>query len=92
MLSKSARSQRSYRYIPDLIQQFIFENSLEKDPSLPFLQSLNTVVMFADIRYEQSRINAFSGFTMISEHCAKMGARGSEDLAFVINRYMEGIL
>ena len=40
---------------------------------------METVVMFADI----------SGFTNLSEACAKRGVRGNEDLAFCINRYME---
>ena len=35
--------------------------------------------MFADI----------SGFTNLSEACAKRGMRGNEDLAFCINRYLE---
>ena len=35
--------------------------------------------MFADI----------SGFTNLSEACAKKGFRGNEDLAFCINRYLE---
>ena len=41
---------------------------------------MTTVVLFADI----------SGFTNVSEACAKRGVRGNEELAFVINRYMEG--
>ena len=40
---------------------------------------METVVMFADI----------SGFTNLSEACAKKGFRGNEDLAFCINRYLE---
>ena len=43
---------------------------------------METVVLFADI----------SGFTMISEACASMGVRGNEELAFCINRYMEGMV
>jgi len=43
---------------------------------------METVVLFADI----------SGFTNISEACAKMGVRGNEELAFCINRYMEGMV
>ena len=38
--------------------------------------------MFADI----------SGFTNLSEACAKKGDRGNEELAFCINRYMEGMV
>lgn len=43
---------------------------------------METVVMFADI----------SGFTNLSESCAKNGLQGNEDLAFCINRYMEGMV
>jgi class 3 adenylate cyclase len=43
---------------------------------------METVVLFADI----------SGFTNLSESCAKKGVRGNEDLAFCINRYMEGMI
>ena len=32
-----------------------------------------------------------SGFTNVSEACASLGIRGNEELAFVINRYMEGM-
>ena len=39
-------------------------------------------MLFADI----------SGFTNISEACAKLGIRGNEELAFCINRYMEGMV
>lgn len=39
-------------------------------------------MLFADI----------SGFTNISEACAAMGVRGNEELAFCINRYMEGMV
>ena len=49
---------------------------------MPELQSTETVVLFADI----------SGFTMISEACASLGVRGNEELAFCINRYMEGMV
>ena len=50
--------------------------------SLPFIQEIETVVLFADI----------SGFTKVSEACAKLGMRGNEELAFCINRYMEGMV
>ena len=43
---------------------------------------METVVIFADI----------SGFTNLSEACAKRGLQGNEDLAFCINRYMEGMV
>ncbi len=34
----------------------------------------------------------YSGFTKISEMCAKMGSRGCEELSFCMNRYMESIV
>lgn len=40
------------------------------------------MVLFADI----------SGFTAVSEACSGMGIRGNEELSFVINRYMEGMV
>jgi len=43
---------------------------------------METAVLFADI----------SGFTMLGEACAKQGVRGNEELAFCINRYMEGMV
>ena len=43
---------------------------------------METVVIFADI----------SGFTNLSEACAKKGVIGNEELAFCINRYMEGMV
>ncbi len=42
---------------------------------------METVCMFADI----------SGFTKVGEACAAKGVRGNEELAFCINRYMEGM-
>ena len=39
-------------------------------------------MLFADI----------SGFTALSEACAKKGAFGNEELAFCINRYMDGMV
>ena len=49
---------------------------------LPDLQSMETVVIFADI----------SGFTKLSEACVRKGNIGNETLAFCINRYMEGMV
>lgn len=40
------------------------------------------MVIFADI----------SGYTRLSESCAKAGRQGSEKLAFCINRYMEDMV
>ena len=51
-------------------------------PKLPELQEMETVVIFADI----------SGFTNLSEACVKKGVVGNEELAFCINRYMEGMV
>ena len=71
------------KYIPSLVLQQIYTRQLEKRPAkLPELQEMETVVLFADI----------SGFTNLSESCAKKGVRGNEDLAFCINRYMEGMI
>lgn len=49
---------------------------------LPEIQKMETAVLFADI----------SGFTALGEACAKQGVRGNEELAFCINRYMEGMV
>ena len=43
---------------------------------------METVVIFADI----------SGFTALSEACARKGVQGNEDLALCINRYMDGMV
>ena len=43
---------------------------------------METVCLFADI----------SGFTRVAEGCSKKGIRGNEELAFCINRYMEGMV
>ena len=49
---------------------------------MPQFQEMETVVLFADI----------SGFTVVSEICSSMGTRGNEELAFVINTYMDGMV
>lgn len=49
---------------------------------LPEIQEMETVCLFADI----------SGFTRVAEGCSKKGIRGNEELAFCINRYMEGMV
>ena len=69
------------KYIPSLVIQRVLQLG-DKPWSLPEVQPLETVAMFSDI----------SGFTSISESCAKMGARGAEELVFCINRYMEGLV
>jgi class 3 adenylate cyclase len=43
---------------------------------------METAVLWADI----------SGFTALGEACQKQGVRGNEELAFCINRYMEGMI
>ena len=53
-----------------------------QESSLPYIQDMETVVLFADI----------SGFTNISEACASLGIRGNEELAFCINKYMEAMV
>ena len=76
------------KYIPSLVLQKLiqrFESSKDKtvaEAKLPEIQKMETVCMFADI----------SGFTNLSEACAKKGQRGNEELAFCINRYMEGMV
>ena len=70
------------KYIPSLVlDHWMHKENLNK-LVLPELQKTETVVLFADI----------SGFTNISEACASMGVRGNEELAFCINRYMEGMV
>ena len=49
---------------------------------MPQNKQIETVVLFADI----------AGFTKVSEACSSMGNRGNEELAFVINEYMEGMV
>lgn len=71
------------KYIPSLVlQQLIKKEQAHQKTELPELQPMETVVVFADI----------SGFTNLSEACAKKGDRGNEELAFCINRYMEGMV
>jgi len=79
-MSYRLTTQNFLKYIPSLVVQRMLRLG-DKPWSLPEVQDLNAVVMFADI----------SGFTSISESCAKMGARGCEELVFCINRYMEGL-
>ena len=71
------------KYIPSLVLSHWMNKQGDLTKlALPELQQTETVVLFADI----------SGFTMISEACASMGVRGNEELAFCINRYMEGMV
>lgn len=74
---------RLSKFIPSLvIQQLIKRENSKEVKKLPELQAMETVVLWADI----------SGFTNLSEACAKKGERGNEELAFCINRYMEGMV
>ncbi|CAI2376171.1 unnamed protein product [Moneuplotes crassus] len=73
-------SRSLINYIPSLILGHQLRS--KDNEELPSIQPLHTVVLFADI----------SGFTKISEMCAKMGSRGCEELSFCMNRYMESIV
>ncbi len=74
-------TQNILKYIPFMVIKQALAVG-DRARNLPELQSLETVVMFSDI----------SGFTSISEACAKLGSRGAEELVFCINRYMEGLI
>eukprot|EP00826_Nyctotherus_ovalis_P024905 TRINITY_DN19218_c0_g2_i1.p1 TRINITY_DN19218_c0_g2~~TRINITY_DN19218_c0_g2_i1.p1 ORF type:complete len:238 (+),score=57.86 TRINITY_DN19218_c0_g2_i1:159-872(+) len=73
--------QNILKYIPSVVLKHLIAIG-NKPRTLPELQPLETVVMFSDI----------SGFTSISETCAKLGPRGAEELVFCINRYMEALI
>lgn len=72
------------QFVPSLVIQRLIQKSKlgVRQEKLPELQEMETVVIFADI----------SGFTNLSEACAAKGVRGNEELAFCINRYMEGMV
>ncbi len=74
-------TQNLLKYIPLMVIRQALAVG-DRPRALPELQPLETVVMFSDI----------SGFTSISEACAKLGPRGAEELVFCINRYMEGLI
>ena len=65
------------RYVPSLV-----DSSQQSKEELPKVQAMDTIVLISDI----------SGFTKVSEACTNQGIRGNEELAFVINRYMEGMV
>ena len=76
-------TQQLSKFVPSLIIQHLLKQEQGVTmPKLPELQEMETVVIFADI----------SGFTNLSEACAKKGVVGNEELAFCINRYMEGMV
>jgi adenylate cyclase 10 len=65
------------KYVPSLV-----DSSQQSKDELPKVQAMDTIVLISDI----------SGFTKVSEACTNQGIRGNEELAFVINRYMEGMV
>jgi adenylate cyclase 10 len=65
-------------FVPALVVQHFLKTHKQK-MKLPEKQSLESVVMFADI----------SGFTNLTETLSKEGDEGAEKTAFAINRYME---
>ena len=72
------------KFVPTLVinQLIKQEKMFNMKQTFPQLQPMETVVIFADI----------SGFTNLSEACARKGLQGNEDLAFMLNRYMEGMV
>ena len=77
------------KFVPCLVIQKLIQqknaalnNETQQVVKLPELQLMETVVIFADI----------SGFTKLSEACARKGDMGNETLAFSINRYMDGMV
>ena len=74
--------QNLTKFVPSLVVQKLISDAhdpAEAKKPPPQLQKMETVVIFADI----------SGYTNLSENCAKAGRLGNEKLAFCINRYME---
>ena len=73
-------NQNLLGFIPALVVDNLLEKIRKKEVrKLPEKQTLNSVVMFADI----------SGFTNLSEKLSQKGAEGAELLAFALTRYME---
>jgi len=73
-------NQNLLGFIPALVVDNLLEKIKKKEiRKLPEKQTLNSVVMFADI----------SGFTNLSERLSQKGAEGAELLAFALTRYME---
>ena len=73
-------NQNLLGFIPALVVDNLLEKIKKKEVrKLPEKQTLNSVVMFADI----------SGFTNLSEKLSQKGAEGAELLAFALTRYME---
>ena len=73
------------KFVPSLVIQNLIGKMKKGNAhttKYPEIQEMETVVIFADI----------SGFTALSEACSRKGIRGNEELAFCINRYMEGMV
>ena len=66
-------------YLPAILIKKILEQKQSEKKKAPITMPIKTVSLFADI----------SGFTKLSESFSKKGRKGSEFLAFCLNRYME---
>ena len=78
--SNRSINQNLLGFIPALVVDNLLEKIKKKEiRKLPEKQTMNSVVMFADI----------SGFTNLSEKLSQLGAEGAELLAFALTRYME---
>ena len=66
-------------YLPAILIKKILEQKQSEKRNSPINMPIKTVSLFADI----------SGFTKLSESFSKKGRKGSEFLAFCLNRYME---
>jgi len=66
-------------YLPAILIKKILEQKQSEKKKPPINMPIKTVSLFADI----------SGFTKLSESFSKKGRKGSEFLAFCLNRYME---
>ena len=66
-------------YLPAILIKKILEQKQSEKKKPPLNMPIKTVSLFADI----------SGFTKLSESFSKKGRKGSEFLAFCLNRYME---
>ena len=66
-------------YLPAILIKKILEQKQSEKKNPPINMPIKTVSLFADI----------SGFTKLSESFSKKGRKGSEFLAFCLNRYME---
>jgi hypothetical protein len=69
-------------YVPATIIRYLSSQALSLRYQAPFRHSFETVVVFADI----------SGYTALSEKLASKGREGSEQLAKVLNSYVEQLV